>query len=163
MDKDGVINFLSSLDQKKPLGTELFNAVARVSINVAIEAMAIKKEAGKFKIFMLQRGLEETFPGQWHFPGTILRPGDSIDEAFLRLEKNEFKTKVIDKRFVSFFNNPHGLVEERGHFLHLIYLCHIDRDGSWFDIDDLPENMVRCHKDDLIPLVVEYFKNHSDD
>ncbi len=152
-----LIKLLQRIDPHKPLGTELYDAIAKVSLSIAIEALTLRRGKNGIEIFLTKRSEKEAYPGMWHSPGTIRRPGEELDDAFLRLETREFKNKLNSKKFVKFSDCPN---EERGHFFLLLYLCCIDNDNSdnWFPFDNLPEPMVDHHKDYLIPEAVKAFK-----
>lgn len=123
-----------------------YNALARFTISIAIDAVILRKKEGKVEVLLKQRSLGEVYPGQWHCPGTVLRTGEEIASAFARLEKKELGALLKDEPvFVSFLNN---LKEERGHFIHLIFLAELDvcTQGEWFSVDKLPEDTIENHK-----------------
>ncbi len=157
-----LISLLSRIDRTKPLGTELYNAIAFLSLNVAIEALTLRQGDKGLEIFLTKRSDTDTaYPGMWHSPGTIVRPTEEFVDSFKRLENREFKNNLKSWTFIENNNCPN---EARGHFLQLLYLCEIeeDRSDNWFSVDNLPQPMVPNHQEVIIPIAVEVFKElHS--
>lgn len=143
---------------EKGIGKELFDAIARLVVTLTPEAACLRKNlnTGGVEIYLLQRaGDDSAYPGQWHIPGSVMRPGEEIDDVFSRLEKSEIGIKITSKKFAFHFNNPK---ESRGHFFSLVYLCELsdgDGRGKWFPIDQLPENIVEHHKTNVISAAVK--------
>ena len=159
-DKKAAIGALSKIDPWKPYGADLFNAIARVSISVAVEAIGIRRnvQTGELEVRLMQRPQNApAYAGMWHFPGSFIRPGESEENVLKRLEKGEFKAPVRLISRIGWDNNPH---EERGHVMHLLYLVEVDdlSDNKWFPIGNLPEPMVDHHRQVLIPVAVKAFK-----
>lgn len=159
-DKKTAVEALAKIDPSKPLGTDLFNAIARVSISVAVEAIGISRnpETGELKVRLMQRSLTDSaYPGMWHFPGSFMRPGESEEDVLKRLEKGEFKAPIRSVSFIGRDNNPH---EERGHVVHLLHLVEVEDMSSekWFSIDNLPEPMVEHHRQVLVPVGIKAFE-----
>jgi len=149
---------LGQIEPKKPYGVELFDALARLTITVAVEAVCLKRDAHEqVQVYLVQRAQDDTaYPGQWHCPGSAMRPGEEIQDVIKRLEKKEFDLPLLSSLFVENFNHPG---EERGHFFSLIYLCSMGEKegmrGKWFPIDGLPEKMVEHHRQAIIPIGVK--------
>lgn len=158
--KKAAVAALKLIDPKKPYNTELFNAIARVSVSVVIEAVCLRRNpnTGKIEAYLVQRALNDVaYPGEWHCPGSVMRPGESEKDIFERLYKREAKIQPI--RFVENYNNP---TEARGHFFSLIYLCRLESEGQgkWYPIDALPEKTVEHHRE-IIPIAVRNFVSHE--
>ncbi|MDD4412642.1 MAG: NUDIX domain-containing protein [Patescibacteria group bacterium] len=150
---------LGRIDPKKPLGTELFNMIARVSVSVGFETLALRQGDEGVEIFLTQRRTNEAYAGEYHSPGTILRPGEEMEDAFKRLEEEEFKSKLISWKFIGFNNY---LTEVRGHSFAVLYLCELDDSSdNWFPVDDLPQPMVNHHEKIIIPKAVAAFKKFN--
>ncbi|OGZ62653.1 MAG: hypothetical protein A3C58_03280 [Candidatus Staskawiczbacteria bacterium RIFCSPHIGHO2_02_FULL_34_10] len=149
-----------SYDPKKGMGVELFNAIAKLKVTMTPEAVCLRHNSqnDKIEIYLVLRSLTDTaYPGQWHLPGSAMRPGEEIDDVFLRLEKNEIGIRIISKKFIFHSNNP---TELRGHFFSLIFLCMLDSGdgyGKWFTVDDLPENTLMRHRSVIIPVALKEF------
>lgn len=166
-----LIEALGQIDPRQPYGTALFNALTRLTITVTPEAVCLRRKWRFIKLFgiplpwretqvyLVQRSQADTaYPGEWHCPGSAVRPGENIKDVFCRLEKNEFGGRLRRWKFVKNFNH---LGEARGHFLSLIYLCAMDDveglRGRWFSVKELPKNTVAHHRDTIIPVAVRAF------
>ena len=154
-EKKSLIELLNKVDPKKPYGTELFDALARPTISVAIEAVCLRWNAAarEVQVYLIQRSANDTaYPREWHCPGSVLRPGEEIDNVFDRLGQKEFGTKFLKTQFASNVNHP---TEARGHFFSVVYLCAFEEKeelkGSWFPINQLPEKTVKSHRKRIIP------------
>ena len=157
MNKKKLIDNLNKLDPKKPYGPKLFNALARLTVSVAIECVALQIENQTTEILLTRRAKNDLlYPWYWHFPGTILRPGEKLTDAFERLAKKEFRTPLKPKKdFIAFCNIPNC---ERGHELSLLFRVYLEKNpkGQWFSIYDLPKKIVPYHKNELIT-IIQYF------
>lgn len=146
------------------LGRELFNAIARLTVVLTPEAACLRSDAktGTVQIYLTQRAADDSaYPGQWHIPGSAMRSGEEIDDVFTRLSQSEIGLAITSKKFAFHFNNPK---EARGHFFSLIYLCELtdgEARGQWFDVQKLPENIVKHHQETVIPKALEVFLNNS--
>lgn len=152
---------LANINPRKPLGTPLFDALAKVTVSIGVEAVCIRQnpENGDIEVYMTQRPKEKTaYPGEWHCPGSVMRPGEEFSDIFDRLSQKEFGGKIRIIQFVANVNNPD---EKRGHFLSIVYLCVIDGEeattGSWFSVKNLPEETVTHHRLRIIPAAVGAF------
>lgn len=149
---------------KQGLEADLFNALARITVTMAVETVALRINAKtkKIEVYLTQRSPHETaYPGQWHCPGTVMRRMEEIDDMFLRLEKREFGIKILSKKFIAHFNNPK---ETRGHFFTLLYLCVLEEGtglGHWFPVAKLPENTPWHHRKTIIPAAVKKFTSNK--
>ncbi|MBU3934953.1 NUDIX domain-containing protein, partial [Patescibacteria group bacterium] len=142
IDYSTTIEALKVVDQTKPYGTALFDALARLTVSVAVEAvyLCLNKRTGNIEVYLVQRSQDDTaYPGEWHCPGSVMRPGEGVEVVFDRLAKKEFGTGLISTRFVANINHP---TEARGHFFSLVYLCVLEEKanlrGKWFPVDALP-------------------------
>jgi len=154
--KMAAVRALAEIDPHKAFGTELYNAIARVSISVAIELVALRDNSGVIEILLMQRGPNEAYANMWHCPGSALRPGENEQDVFTRLSQREFQAPIVVGKFVGYDNNPH---EERGHFIHFIFLCTPSDGcrGTWFPVDKLPQMIVEHHRSVVIPKAVNVF------
>ena len=151
---------LKKIDPTQPYGTALFDALTRLTVSVAIEAVCLRWNQQKkiVEVYMVQRSPDDTaYPGEWHCPGSFLRPGEDISSVFARLSKREFKANLSPTQFVANVNHP---TEARGHVISVVYLCGLeagDLKGRWFSVDSLPENTVETHAKRIIPVAVGAF------
>lgn len=142
-----------------PLGTELFDAIARHSVTTAVEAVCLRRgEGGRVEVLLTQRPPDDTaYPSEWHCPGSVLRPGETYGDVFARLAEREFEGLVASWRLVGEINNPE---ESRGHFIGRVYVVTAEgepKKGRWFPVDDLPEVIVDQHRKGVIPCAVKAF------
>ena len=168
-DNEELLKLLEQVDPTKPYGTKLFNALCRLTVNVAIEAVCIRETFDTLRaktwteVYLVQRSLDDTaYRGQWHCPGSVMRPGESVEDIMNRLSQKEFGTKLTSCKFVANFNYPQ---EERGHSFSLIYLCQLEvrekMQGKWFSLpwDIHSPTVVQHHRQHIIPIAVqEFFK-----
>lgn len=155
-----LILYLSLLDATQPYGTELYNAISRVTVRVAIEAISLRIQNGRYYVLMTQRGQDESYPGQWHCPGSVIRSGDTVDDVRQRLS-NEFGCTIKALQEVCGFNNPN---EKTGHAFCWIHLCELSgttSNGTWFLVDDLPEKTIIHHRKIVIPKALAAFDRQT--
>ncbi len=152
---------LAKIDPRKPYGTTLFNAIARLTVSPAVETVCLRlnQTTKEVEVYLVQRARDDTaYPGEWHCPGSVLRPGEDFKDAFGRLAKCEFGGIILSMQFVANANVP---TESRGHFLSLVYLCVLDDTdglrGKWFPINQLPDKTVEHHRHRIIPVAVGAF------
>jgi ADP-ribose pyrophosphatase YjhB (NUDIX family) len=159
MERSDLIKGLREVDPTKPYGTELFDALARVTVSVAVEAVCLRLDilTKQVEVYMVQRSPDDTaYPGEWHCPGSFLRPKEEMKDVFDRLSKREFNARVSPIHFVANVNWH----EVRGNLLSVVYLCTLetgDLKGCWFPVDQLPEKTVECHRRRVIPAAVGVF------
>ena len=160
-----LIAALGKIDPNQSYGTELFDALARITVSVAVEAVCLRLNSRDIEVYMAQRSPTDTaYPGEWHCPGSVLRPGEEVADVFERLVKRELGRGLGSFRFIANVNHP---TEGRGHFFSLVYLCALssanEQRGKWFDVNHLPENTVESHRCRIIPSAVGAFvADHSE-
>jgi len=155
--KRRAIDALSQIDPTQPYGQELFEALARLTITVSYESVCLRNKADKIEVLLTKRKKHESYAGQWHTPGGVVRPGESDEQIFERLSQKEFEAPITSWKFVSIYDMPK---EARGHFKSQIYLVTVaeNHSGEWFDVNNLPANTVEHHVKTVIPTVVNFFK-----
>jgi ADP-ribose pyrophosphatase YjhB (NUDIX family) len=153
MIKQLAVFFLGFVDRDKPLGTVLFNAIARIHVTCALETMAFRgnSETGREQIYLTKRSSDEkSYPRFWHLPGTVQRPCETVEQSFKRLAEKEYNLPLLSWKCVGIFNN---LREPRGHFFTVVFHVAVGEErgnGRWFNVDDLPEDMIDFHKNRLL-------------
>ncbi|MFA5061832.1 MAG: hypothetical protein WC526_01655 [Patescibacteria group bacterium] len=154
---------LNGLDPYKPYGTNLYNAIARLSWNMFFEGVALRVNPSttKIEIYLRKRAADEVYPLEWHAPGSAFRPGETERDVANRLER-EFGTPIISFRYIGeYVDWKKG--EIRGSGVSRIYLVHCD--GSprederhdWYPVDQLPENTVEPHRTGIIPKAIKAY------
>lgn len=153
-----LFRLLREIDPKNPYGTELFDALARLTVSVAVEAVCLRLNftTREVEVYLTQRSPNDTaYPGEWHCPGFVMRLGEDFEDVFVRLGKKEFVGRIESAWFVANVNHP---TEERGHFFSVVYLCTLQKSeglrGQWFSVNHLPEKTVECHRCRVIPAAV---------
>lgn len=153
-----LIPLLLRLDRTYPKGRALFEALARVTVTVAIEAVILRfNERGVVAVLLTKRGPDEVYPNQWHCPGSVMRVGETVRMVLRRIAKKELGTDFTElPRFVGNFNH---LQELRGHFFTPVYLCRVgsDKHGTWFPVDALPVKTIAHHCAHVIPIALQVF------
>ena len=151
-------SFFQAEQGKKPLGSRLFEAIARLSVNVAFEAVCLRRNQNAVEVFMIKRGPHESFAGQWHVPGAVFRPGEQPKDVARRLGLKEFGSAITSnyKCHGTFF-----VPEPRGWFLSLVYLVKSKKtpthEGRWWNVKKLPKKVLAHHSKYVIPAAVFAF------
>ena len=155
-----LFEMLGQIDRTKPLGTSLFDALARVTISIGVEAVCLRLNSQKVvEVYLTQRAPNDTaYLSEWHCPRSILQPTEKWGDVLSRLAVREFGGKILSARFVANINHP---MEARGHVISVVYLCTLQEEeghcGQWFRVDQLPEKTVECHRHRVIPCAVGAF------
>jgi len=153
---------LKLINPKKPLGGILFNAIARVSVTTACEAVILRKnELGETEVFLTKRENHEAYAGQEHCPGSVVRPYENIEHVFERIGKNEIGARITKRIFMGVISNK---IEKRGHFLQLIFKAELSNEpqyGRWYTIENLPSNIISFHKTHTIPIAMGVYKGEG--
>lgn len=167
-----LLKMLYEIDPTQPYGTELFDALARLTVSVAVEAVCLRPEPLNLtadpdgfqtrgvEVYLCRRSMTDTaYPGEWHCPGSVVRPGEEDASVFKRLADREFGSNLESWRFVGKVNHVR---EERGHFLSLVYLCSLKDNengrGQWFKTWNLPQKTVASHRHIIINLAEGFFR-----
>lgn len=148
---------LKLIDPKRPYGTELFDALCRLTITPALEIVCLRRRGETIEVLLTQRSPTDTaYPNEWHCPGSAKRVGESDEDVFARLVKGEFMADITSRRRLDIFDN---FAEARGHFLSIVYLCEAAEGtrGQWFDVTKLPIKTVDHHINIIIPMAVKAF------
>lgn len=158
------------LNRLKPggYGTPLYNALARLGLNLAMEAVALRVncKTGKIEVYLRQRTSKEVYPLQWHAPGSVMRADENSDNwrTVANRLSNEFGTKIVSYEEIGELPTK----EERGPFLSKIFLVQLEGDPReddrhyWCPVDDLPHTTVDHHEEHIIPLaVMKYAVKHG--
>ena len=158
-----VAELLNRIDPKKSFGTALYNAIARLSWNMFFEAVVLRKNDKQLEVYLRKRADDDTaYPGEWHAPGSVFRPGENERNVANRLER-EFGVPVVSFRMVGeCVDWEKG--EVRGSGVSRVYLVKLngapreDERHGWFPINKLPEVTVDSHRLAIIPMTVKAYK-----
>lgn len=147
-----------SVDPREPLGSTLINALSRLPINLAADAVCLRRnpDSGALEVLLTQRGATEPYPGAWCCPGGALSPGEEPRHILHQLEIGELGVRMSDFTFVGdyFSAAARGWMLSR---IHLAKLAETPAAGTWWPVERLPDNMVPKHREQIIPMAVRAF------
>ncbi len=110
----------------------------------AYELLILRGEPGKREVLLTQREADDPFwPSAWHFPGTIIRNGDSINKIHERLAKEIEETALfgMPKLFEFDITDNH-----RGWGTHTFFTLEWTggepKNGKFFLLTSLPEPII---------------------
>ena len=141
--KEALVGLLSCLDPKEPLGTPLFNAIARITVTPAVEVIPWRIIRGEVTILLRKRKSDESDSGLYHSPCTAIRCDEDIEnDTIPRLARGELggNCSFSSIQFVGNLNNPR---EARGHFFTPVYTAQVEgepQNGEWWPVSALPSN-----------------------
>ena len=140
-DKLMLVDMLNDVvTNKNRLGTPLFNKIADLIPLVAVEIVLYNT---KGEIFLTYRD-DENFTG-WHFPGRILRFGNTFEDELLKVLEYEVGITNVDYRFLL----PRNYSHSRGQEVSIVFLGLCDSSemgkGSWFT--SLPDDTLPQYKE----------------
>lgn len=139
---------LGFINPRRPKGKQFYEAIARHSVSVAIETVCLRTDQqGRVWVWLTRRKPDEVYSGQWHSPGSIVRPGESPGHVFERIATNELGCPIT--RAVWIPTAPMFYQEVRGWFHHHIFLVDLagePRGGTWWPAPELPDDLVAQHR-----------------
>lgn len=160
--KNFIAFILKYIDPKKPMGVKLFNAIAQLVVTPTVEVVAFREQNGQVQVFLTQRSLsEKSYPGFWHLPGTVIRPGETLKASLERMANAECKVGILNYKVVGLINN---LKEPRGHFIAPIILVNFVTEpitGKWVSVSSLDASVIDFHKNLIIPLALECYQKQN--
>jgi ADP-ribose pyrophosphatase YjhB (NUDIX family) len=124
---------------KTPLPEEIFNALNKLVPFAACEIAVVNKEG------VLLTFRQDKFWKGWHFPGSIIRSGESFADVLKRTAKKELGSALKSFEFLLPMNYPKGA---RGHSISFVFLCRLKgkpRKGKFFS--KMPESIIKEHKE----------------
>jgi len=166
--KNNVATLVFTIPRKTPYGTRAFNATARLSWSIAFEAVALREGVNGLEVYLRQRSDDDSaYPGEWHAPGSIFRPGETERDVANRLAE-EFGAPITKLYFlgeVADWQDHKEDTEARGSFVSRVYLVEFDENQPprederhiWCPVGDLPEKTVWSHRDLIIPMAVHEY------
>lgn len=149
---------LRQIPRGTAFGTDLFNAIALLTVGTAFEGVALRRRRGKIQVFMtLRSATDSAYAKEWHCPGTFQRTDEGPVEVFERLAAaKEFEGPISNWKPIGLFINR---TEQRGTTNSWVFLVRVQpgKVGKWFPLDDLPKNTVCHHRDTIIPMAVRRY------
>lgn len=129
----------------QPMGTELFLAMARVGINVAVEMVCVRRNSmGLIEVYLTKRASDDpAFPDEWHAAGSFYRSGEQPEDVIRRLEEKEFGCKLVGtpRQVDTCHPRPENMHLERGHIISEVWTGAVPSEqgkGEWFPYGELP-------------------------
>ncbi|AUX22082.1 hypothetical protein SOCEGT47_025830 [Sorangium cellulosum] len=140
-------------DPGGPLGGSLINAISRLPIHLAADAVCLRRntDSGALEVLLTQRGGSESDAGEWCCPGGVLSPGEQPERVLDRLG-----VTMSDFTFLG----DHFSAAARGWMLsrvHQAKLAEVPATGAWWPVEELPNNTVPKHREQVIPMAVKAF------
>lgn len=155
---------LDLVPSDQPYKTKLFDALNKKQPTFAFEGVLLREQQyGKIEVYLTQRSMSDTaYPGEFHAPGSGLRNKEDWQKVAERLARNEYKVAV--KKVTMLHESAFFYDEQRGWYCSVPCLVELEQEpavGKWYPVDDLPEKTVGHHRDDIIPVVVNYWRNRA--
>jgi ADP-ribose pyrophosphatase YjhB (NUDIX family) len=140
-----------------PMSKNLFYAWSENLTTVAIEVALLRKNG---EIFLTYRD-DKYFKG-WHIPGSIMIPGDTVNDVLSRVMKNEINMPFSTPTFFNWFERTKGVNTQRGQNLALVFIVvaegNIEENGvrKFFPTNNPPKDLI------LSPIpILEKLNEHS--
>lgn len=150
------LEVVAKIINNRNLPQSIFNEFQKAFGGTSLEVVPIKFDAtGNIQVFLTQRPMSDPYwPGDYHVPGTMIFPWDlelkdGFDEGWARLMSKE----IMSSEHVSSVSSVEtlSLKTRRGAETAVVHNLVFRDDpggikgGEWFDINDLPKNLVEHH------------------
>lgn len=135
-----LVSFIKKLENPhEGLPKPVFDALVGIVPFIACEIVVISEKGVllKWRDDKLWRG--------WHFPGGLLRFGETFDERIAKTVWDELEINIESHKFL-FINDYRPGV--RGHTISLVFLCKTEmtpKNGKFFK--KMPKNIIEEHKE----------------
>lgn len=137
---------------EKGIGTELFEAIIKVTPQPCVECIVVDNVINPSKIFLIWRD-DEHYHG-WHFPGAFMRYGNNFEETIEAIiVARELSGKVGSIRRTGI---NYSIVDSRGHAVAAgVYLVQLSEEPEesetrkWFPIGSIPNDLLKHHMEML--------------
>ncbi len=108
-------------------------------------------DSGALEVLLTQRGASAAGPGEWCCPGSVLSPGEQPEHVLHRVGMT-----ISDFTFVGdyFSAATRGWMLSR---VHQATLAEVPATGTWWPVEQLPNNLVPKHRELVIPMAVKAF------
>ena len=114
-----VIHLLDQINVKEGLGTDLYEAVSRLTPSISVEAVVKNSDASK--TLLIWRNDKMYGPG-WHLPGGVLRFKETLkDRLFKTLDRELGITKADITGPLGFHEIFNEKRDVRGHFISFVF------------------------------------------
>lgn len=155
---------LAALMQKVefPVPVEVFNEwCANFTIGTAeIALFRVNPKTKEKEVFLTYR--KDRFFDGWHFPGSVILPGKTVQDTLNKVIKTELGSITItDPKYLTWFERVKGRDEGlRGQELSLFYISYTEANieteaEKFFSLKNIPKNLIPAHI-----VVVDYLKEN---
>lgn len=160
-----VVSALSRV-QAGYLPADLFFQVSRLTVVAAVEVVPLRYWEGECQVLLTQRPANDPYwPGQWHNPGSIMRPTDepgTFASAIERVCVGELGlTSSPELTFVApwFWHGARGSVVSLVHWLDVSHVNNI-QDGTFYSVHNLPADLISGMQP-ILNLAIEHYTKHT--
>lgn len=153
-----LIGLLAKME--RPYSEKLFQAICAYTLAGSVEVAPLTPGA---KVLLFRRPpTDPFFANQWHIPGTMQLPGDTVQDALTRiLEKEELRDiRHSEPQFLSYYEVRRGSgvgENPRGQERSLVFTVWVNEKdpgiGTFFPLGNLPADTLSHHKTGLLPMV----------
>ncbi len=142
---------LSRLPERR-LPLPIFKEICKKVVLTAFEVVSLRTSSdGQTQVLLSQRPDSDLwYPGEMHSPGVMLIPSDKDDENFVtaleRLKVTELEgLQTSQPMFVAnkILNTKRGVENAN---IHWMRVSGEPTHGKFYDIDNLPDNLINHHK-----------------
>jgi hypothetical protein len=146
------------------LPKELFIEIARIWTTSIIEVVPVRKNGEKTEILLLKREADDpNWPGMLHTPGTVVRPTDSEKGIVGPLERIYSDELGLEEWKDPVFVGPILHSVNRGTEMSNVFYLDMTglqiTSGEWYDVENLPENIVDTQKSFIAESIDKYTKD----
>lgn len=124
---------------KQDIPQLIFDALATFMPFIAVEVIVVNRKGE-----MLLTWREDRYWRGWHFPGGLLRFGESFEERLQKTVRRELGVKIKSHKFLAPKNYGR---HERGHDVSLLFLCQLTgspKRGQFFKT--MPREIITVHQ-----------------
>ncbi len=128
---------------------EVFVPLMRKNVPAVVDLAIIRNH----KVLLTHR--KDYYYTGWHFPGSLIRPGETFERAASRILSEEVGLRYKKIKMLKVFNCP---TDKRFHYLSLFFLCQVTgkpTNGTWFL--QCPSDIIPEQKK-LWSIIKPYFK-----
>lgn len=132
-----------------PVFVALAKSVPFIAVDIAVMP-------DKNRILLTYR--KDEFYDGWHIPGSILRYGELVENAYKRVMRKELGMKILKPKFINYFDI---LFDSRDKGIALLFVVKSKakpKIGKYFSLGSLPNNFLRCQRPET-----QYLKNKKID
>jgi len=151
----GLIQALADFAKREnKLPSWSYHALTHVVPWTAVELLLMRQGKTGWELFLTQREANDPeWPSMWHFPGTLVRPNDTLESAYMRLAVTELGLESLPGKpeliSMLIMKNP-----PRGNGTNTFHRVIVDESfenvhGTFFPLSHLPETMIGFQKEQL--------------